>query len=230
MWLLPLGAAVVSGAFSALLAQQWWQRRRPNLLAWTIALGMFGVASLAAAIGMVGRWTPAWFRIYYLLGAIVNVPVLALGTIYLLTSRRIAHVCSAIVAVASIAATIAVFATDLKAGAPEALATNGIPAGHSVMATGVRMMARYYSFAGFFVVVGGALWSARKLARQRQAHLSRLAAANGLIAAGTSIVALGSGFAFYGQGWPFALGLLVGVTVMFWGFLKTRSAPARRAS
>ena len=229
MWLFPLAAAVVSGTFSGFVGRQFWRRRRPSLLAWSIALAMFAVASGAAAIGMATRWTPAWFRVYYLFGAIVNVPVLALGTIYLLGSKRLAHTCAVAVAVASVIATIAVFRADLKAEAAHALSTNGIPAGHLVMPTSLRMMARYYSFAGFFVVVGGAVWSAQRLARQRQDHLKRLAVANGFIAGGTFVVALGSGFAFYGQGWPFALGLVVGVTMMFWGFLKTRPPPGRSA-
>jgi hypothetical protein len=230
MWLFPLAAAVVSGTFSGFVGSQFWRRRRPNLLAWATALAMFAIASAAATIGMATGWTPAWFRVYYLFGAIVNVPVLGLGTIYLLVEKRVAHVCAMAVLVASVIATIAVFHAGLKPGAARALATNGIPAGHSVMPTALRMMARYYSFVGFFVVVGGALWSARRLARQRQDHLKRLALANGFIAGGTFVVALGSGFAFYGQGWPFALGLLVGVTMMFWGFLKTRPTSRRRAA
>jgi hypothetical protein len=226
MWIFPLGASAVSGIFAAALMHQWWEKKRPNLLAWGLALLMFAIASFAAAVAMLGEWTPAWFRIYYLFGAIVNVPVLALGTIYLLGPRRLGNACTGVVVIASAVAGVAVFAAELEPGASQALATNGIPAGHSVMQSSVRMLARYYSFAGFFVVVGGALWSASRLTRQNVKHLRRLVEANLWIAAGTFAVALGSGFAFYGQGWPFAVGLLIGVTGMFWGFLKTRPQAA----
>ena len=219
MWLLPLGAAIVSALFSWQLARQWVAKRRPNLLAWSVALAMFAVASLAPALAMVGHWTPALFRTYYLFGAIVNVPVLGLGTIYLLGSRNAAHLCAIVVALASIVAVVVVWQAPVEVAA---LHTNGIPRGSEVMPAGVRLLARVYSFAGFFVVIGGAVWSAARLWRQRRQELRRLAVANGLIAAGTFVVALGSGFAFYGQGLPFAVGLFVGVCLMFWGFLKTR--------
>ncbi len=222
MWLLPLGAAAVSGVFAAQVGLQWLRRRRPNLLAWSVALGMFAVASFAPAVGMLGEWTPGWFRIYYLFGAIVNVPVLGLGTIYLLGSRRVGHICAALVTVASVVAAIAVWRAHVD---QSLLTTEGIPRGSEVMSEGVRLLARTYSFAGFFVVAGGALWSAFRLWRLRRAELRRLAVANALIAAGTVVVALGSGFAFYGQGLPFAVGLFVGVSLMFWGFLQTRARP-----
>jgi hypothetical protein len=224
MWVWPLGAAGVSGVFALLVGKQWLARRRPNLLAWSIALGMFALGSVAPAIGILAGWTPAWFRVYYLFGAIVNVPVLALGTIYLLGSRKLGHVCAALVTIASLAAAVIVLQAHIDS---RLLDTNGIPAGSEVMSQGVRLLARLYSFAGFFVVLGGALWSASRLARHGRADMRRLAVANALIAAGTAVVAVGSGFAVYGRGLPFSLGLFAGVSIMFWGFLMTRGRPPR---
>ena len=231
MWALAVAAALVSGAFAAQVSRGWVERRRPNALAWCVALAMFAIASWAAGMGMLLGWTPRWFRLYYLLGAIVNVPVLALGTIYLLASRRAGHTSAAVVVVASVVAAVVVFSTDLLPEAAGAFATNGIPAGSEVMPTPVRMMSRSYSFAGFAVVIVGALLSALRLRSAPGPRPRALAIANVMIAAGTLIVAVGSGFAFYGKGWPFALGLLVGVSVMYAGFLRTRApAPTRGES
>ncbi|HEX2236601.1 MAG TPA: hypothetical protein VHK89_10025 [Actinomycetota bacterium] len=225
MWLFPVGAAAVSGAFTIMLLARFGRARRPHVLAWAIALAMFAAASSAAAIGILAGWTPAWFRVYYLFGAIANVPVLASGTIYLLGPRAIAHGAAVLVGIACALAAVGVGVADVdRAG----LRTDGIPRGSEVVSPAVRTTARVYSFAGFFVVAGGAAWSAARQMRSRQQHLRKLALANGLIAAGTVVVALGSGFAFYGRGLPFAVGLFVGVCLMFWGFLHARppaSAP-----
>ena len=226
MWLFPMLAAVVSAAFALQLARQWRAKSRPNLVAWATALAMFSLASTAAAGGLLFGWSPALYRLYYLLGAIVNVPVLAVGTIYLLGSTRLGHICSVVVVVASVAAAAAIFLIHLEPGAARALAGEGIPSGRDVVPASLRTLARIYSFAGSAVVVGGAVLSAWRLSRKRQPHLRRLVVANVYIAGGTFVVALGSGFAFYGQGWPFSVGLLIGVSLMFWGFLKTRS-PSR---
>ena len=104
MWSFPLCAALVSGLFGALVSWQWRHKRRPNLLAWGLALTLFALASAAAFAGMLWGWTAGWYRTYYLSGAIVNVPVLGLGTIYLLAPRKTAHLCSLVVIVATILA------------------------------------------------------------------------------------------------------------------------------
>ena len=223
MWIFPAAAALVSALFSARLFRDWRVRPRPHLACWAIALGMFAVASGAAAVGMMTGWPPAAFRIYYLFGAILNVPFLALGTLHLLAPPRIARVATAVVLLLTLSAVLAVAGAELNASG---LATDGIPSGAEVMPEGPRMLSRLYSFTGFFIVVGGALWSAWRLARSREPASRRLAGANTLIAAGTFVVAVASGFARYGRGSIFAIGLFAGVGLMFMGFLRTSSRPA----
>jgi hypothetical protein len=224
MWVFPLAAALVSGYFSWLLAAQYSAKPRPNVLAWSVALGMFSLASAAAAFGSLFSWSPLVFRTYYLLGAILNVPALALGTLYLLAPRRVADAAAAVLIVASIVAAAVVFTADL---ATAGLDTEGLPRGSEVLSEEVRLLSRYFSITGFLIVVGGALWSAARLARQRQPHLKRLASANLLIALGTTVVAGASEMARIATGSVedaiFAVGLFIGVSVMFAGFLKTRA-------
>jgi hypothetical protein len=222
MWLFPLAAALVSAAFAVLVLRSWRVRRGPHLAAWSLALAMFGLASLAAALGMLLGWDGPLFRTYYLFGAIVNVPVLALGTVYLLAPRRVAHICTIAVAVLAVGAAVDVFEVGLRT---EAFSTAGIPPASEVLPDSIRTLSRIFSFAGFFVVVGGAVWSAARLVRQRAPHLRRLAGANLLIAGGTTVTAAASGFVRYGRGSIFSIGLLVGVSLMFAGFLRTRARP-----
>ncbi len=219
MWAFPLAAAGVAGVFSLSLSRDWVAKRRPNLLAWAVALAMFALASGAAAWGLLWGWSSGVFRTYYLFGAVVNVPVLALGSIYLLAPRAAGHVAAAVVAGASLWAAIQVFGAPLN---QVALAIPSIPAGSAVIGESSRALSRAYSYSGFNVVVGGALWSAYKLGRRNEDHLRRLAVANSLIALGTLVVAVASGFARYGRGTVFAVGLLAGISIMFAGFLRTR--------
>ncbi|MBA3349991.1 MAG: hypothetical protein H0T12_05490 [Actinobacteria bacterium] len=222
MWVFPLSAAGVAGAFSLSLSRGWWAKRRPNLLAWAVALAMFALASGAAAWGLFWGWSGGVFRTYYLFGAVINVPVLGLGSLYLLAPRPAGHVAAAVVAGAALWASYRVIGAPLNQAA---LITSGIPAGSAVINEGSRALSRIYSYTGFVVVVGGAVWSAYRLGRRDQANLRRLATANALIALGTLVVAVASGFARYGRGTVFAVGLLAGICVMFAGFLKTRPGP-----
>src|SRR3712207_9095766 len=88
-WLLPGVAAAASAAFAVAVLRQYAARRRPHQLAWGIALAMFAVASLALAAGVVAGWTPLSFKLYYLFGAVLNLPWLALGTVELLGGTAI---------------------------------------------------------------------------------------------------------------------------------------------
>ncbi|MDQ3646383.1 MAG: hypothetical protein M3345_05540, partial [Actinomycetota bacterium] len=117
MWILPLAAAAVSGAFCITLTRAAFFRPRPQLIAWAIALGSFAAASAVAALGMVAGWTASSYRTYYLLGAIINVPVLAAGTVYLLTPRRAGHLFAGLVGVAAVISAYLVFTTQI-ASAP----------------------------------------------------------------------------------------------------------------
>jgi hypothetical protein len=232
VWIFPLGASLISATFASMMGRQWLAKRRPHQLAWTVALLMFALATLAAAEGVRLGWSPGLFRVYYLFGAMVNVPFLAVGTVYLLAPRRAAHAFAVLVGVASVVGALAVVSARLDLGA---LDVRGIPAAALVI-TGralPRTLSRYYSYTAFGIVVLGALWSAWRLTRQRSEHLRRLAAGNVLIAGGTFIVAAASIAVRLGRGPAvaaiFSMGLLAGITAMFAGFLRTRPRPAPAA-
>ena len=76
-------ATGVSGAFAVSLVTRFVRggRRTPALLFWGVALVMFCTASLALLTGIVGGWTTAGFRTFYLFGGVLNVPWLALGSL-----------------------------------------------------------------------------------------------------------------------------------------------------
>ena len=81
--LASLVAAAASAIFCRRLYTRWDRggRGNPALLAWTISLGMFSIASLALLVGVVVGWSSPVFHVFYLFGAVLNVPWLALGSI-----------------------------------------------------------------------------------------------------------------------------------------------------
>lgn len=82
-------ATVVSAAFAAQLLRRYRQRgRTPATLYWGISLSMFSLASLALLVGVALGWASWSFRLFYLFGAVLNVPWLALGNIAINARRR----------------------------------------------------------------------------------------------------------------------------------------------
>jgi hypothetical protein len=81
-----LTAAVASGVsalFALTLLRRYFARGRSNtaLLFWGVAMVFFCVAAVGLLTGVVGGWTSAEFRVFYLFGGVLNVPWLALGSI-----------------------------------------------------------------------------------------------------------------------------------------------------
>jgi hypothetical protein len=106
MFGLPLLAGLVGLAFGAILLKQFADRRRPHQAAWGGALICFGAAALWEAAGVYGGWTPLLYKGYYLLGAILNVGWLGVGTIYVLAPRRWGHLAAAIMGVVTVLAVV----------------------------------------------------------------------------------------------------------------------------
>src|ERR1700694_5141413 len=95
---LAVGAGIVALAFSMSTFERWLERHRRHELAWRVALAMFVVAAAALAAGAAAGWNGVTFRVFYLFGAILDVPFLALGTVYLLAGQRRGDRWAAIVA------------------------------------------------------------------------------------------------------------------------------------
>jgi hypothetical protein len=225
MWVLPLVASVVALVFAGALGRRWVVRRRPFHGAWTIALLMYAAASIALTLGVVDGWSAAEFRVYWAFGAVLNVPWLALGEAYLLLRRGWLLTALLALLVFLTAFTIA----QVRAAAVDATALAGeIPLGREVFGDGSLpyRLAQVLSYPAYVFLLAGCAWSAWRM-RGRPDLRDRFVGTL-LIAVGATIVAIGSGV---GAGlevvWLFTVGLALGITVMFAGFLRV-SGPASR--
>jgi hypothetical protein len=222
-WLLPGIAAAASAAFAAAVLRQYAARRRPYQLAWGVALSMFAVASLALTVGVTAGWTPASFKVYYLFGAVLNVPWLALGTVELLASRAVARAYLAGLAAFTV---LSVVLVALAKVTPADLAGRLLPEGKEFLPVALRVLAVVGNVVGTVIVVGGAVASG--LAIRGRRDLRPRFEGNLLIALGVLLAASGGVFAFLASSDKLALGLALGASVMYLGFRRA-SAPARPA-
>lgn len=216
---LPLAAAGVAFVFAAQLARQYRERRRGHALAWALSLALFGVASAAVGVGVALGWAPWLFAVYWVAGALLNVPMLAVGQMLLLDPRRsvLWWTLGGLAALWSVVFTVA--ARMDAAVLAAANAEQVIPRGREVLAGSVAYgLARPFSWT-FVVVVVGSLVSAFRT--RRWAVL--------LIALGVTVAAAASAFIRVGSGQPFVLSLAGGVLLMYLGF-RAASAPRREAA
>jgi len=206
-------STVVSSIFAAVMARRWARRRRPYQAAWAVGLAMFALANVAGALARVDGATPEEYRVFYLFGAITNVAWLALGTLYLLAPPRVARYGLWAVMALTVVGAVAVFTSPVDL-------TKAIDTGRGFEASPLpRILAGIGSGVGSVILIGGALWSAWVFLRRR--HEGRRALANVLIAVGVFIAAAGGTAAFTGASGIVEWSNLVGITLIFGGFLLT---------
>ncbi|MHB8513579.1 MAG: hypothetical protein ACYDCC_15590 [Actinomycetota bacterium] len=242
MIVFPIIATVVSAVFSFALFRQ--SRGRLAQFAWGVSLAMYAVASLAVVAGLGSGWDPTLYRAFWLFGALLNVPWLALGSIALLGHRIASIVSLLIVVAASVFALIVVMGASLNKAA---LDTKQIPTSKPIFCTPyvppaarnasmlvnplaphgcdeAKGLAQFYSIPPFLIVVGIAFLSARRRRGVRQS-VQRVRG-NFIIAGGVTVNAVG-GFALigHGHGAPFSIILAISVITMFIGFMMASRAP-----
>lgn len=220
----PLAAAIIALVFAGLLARQFVARRRAFQAVWVVALLMYALASLALFLGVLDGWSAGEFRLYWVYGAILNVPFLFLGEMYLLVRRRV--IVDGLLVVLLFLSAFAV--AQVRTATIVGTLSKDLPLGKEVFGDGTMpyRLAQYMAYPAYVLLVAACVWSAWRLRRNpemRERFVGTL-----LIAAGATVVAIGSGF---GAGlnvvWLFSVGLVAGIAVMFWGFLRA-SRPGPR--
>jgi hypothetical protein len=216
VFVIPLIAGAIGGAFAAVVARQYLNRRKPYQAIWAIALAMFAAAALFETAGLAFGWSDGTYKGYYLFGGLLNVGWLGLGSLLLLSSPRTGRIATMVMVLISVGALFAVIAahTDpnlLKAQVPPRGAID-VPA----------VLPLVTNLGGSLLLIGGAAWSAWRAARAG-APRNRVVGLV-ILAAGAFIVAGGHSFAqtrgvYLAQPVSEALG----IAAMFVGYLVVES-------
>lgn len=216
--LAPLVATLIAGSFATALLRQYIARRRHHALAWTISLVLFAGGTLSIALGIGLGWNQATFGTYWITGALLTVPFLAVGQMHLLAPKLAAFWWT----FAGLFTVWALFALVTSPMDPtvfrEIETAGGIPEGAQVFAPGALAMTLLpFSNYTAAVVVLGSLWSGLRTRRW------------GVLLIALGVIVAGGSFAFVraGQGELVSVFLALGVGTMYGGFLSA-SKPSRR--
>lgn len=212
--IVPLISCIISFAFAVTVLDQYFARRKPYQLVWSIGLFMYFVSTGAEF------WSGTWglnetiYRLWYLFGAIFVAAYLGMGTIYLLVRRRTANIIMVILIVASVYAIVRVASAGIDISTLQGLSGKAMP-------LGVRLITPFFNTFGTVALVGGAIYSAWIFWRKR--ILSHRVVSNILIAVGAILPALGGTLMrFWDSLNAFYLLELLGIAIIFAGFLRSR--------
>ena len=215
--LLPLAAALLALLFAARLASSWVRRPAAQKLFWGVGFLCFAVAASAEAIAFRHGWNAGLFRLYYVCGGVLSVAYLGAGSAWLLLPRRARDIMLGALLVATPAAVVAVLlaplhSPTLAAASAEQPPSNGALGGHAFL------WAVALNSAGTIALVGGSLLSILRRQRVR---------ANLWIVSGALCVAAATGVSRAGDTSLVYIGELVGLALMFCGFVLPAPRPSR---
>ena len=218
-------AAALATAFSVDLILDFGRRPRPHTGAYAAGISMFAVASWALAHGLTAGWTGTSYRTFFLLGAIINIPFLALGSMYLVVGKRAGTImfiaCGAIAAISTTLTTTVPFANPLPDG--------GIP--HEIFPPinegfGPRLLAAIAGGSGATILIVLAVVSLFRFWKRNR----RLVWGNALILAGTLAATWGGTGLAVGEGAAFAMSLLLAAGLIWAGYRTASGARSETAS
>ena len=210
----PLSSAIISFVFAIAVLDQFFARRKPYQLVWTIGLFMYCISTGTEFLTVIWGLNETVYRLWYLFGAIFVAAYLGVGTIYLLARHHIAHIIMGILLIASLYAMIRVFTADIDLSNLQVLSGIAMP-------RGIRLMTPLFNTFGTVALVGGAIYSAwvfwhRKIMPHR-------VISNILIAVGAILPAVGGTHMRLSGGLQlFYVFELLGIMIIFIGFLRSR--------
>lgn len=216
-WGWPAVTAVIGFVYVGLLLAQWLRRRRPHQLAWAVGFFFYAVAAgMEFYSEYTQHWDPTVYRIYIVLAASM-VGFLGLGTLYLVSKRRILPTLFLLYVLGCLAVFFyGAFTTPLIM---EALKPGIIVGGAALGSSGSfpRIMSVFFNIPGTLLLVGGSLYSIR-LFSGNDAYRYRVWA-NVLIVVGTLLIAAAGAMARAGVTRGLYAGEMVASAILLAGFL-----------
>jgi hypothetical protein len=216
-WGWPAVTGLIGGIFTVLLIHQYIDRRKLHQLAWSVGFLIYSIAAFMEAYSeYYNSWDPDLYRVYIVFAASL-VGFLGLGTLYLITKKKIwGHLFLVYVIAIMIIFLIGTFTVTLV---KENLVA-GITVGGSALGPSrsfPRICSLFLNIPGTLFLLGGAIYSIFLFLPKPQFRYRVWA--NVLIALGTIIIAGAGSMARAGQTVGLYPAEMLGAAFLLWGFL-----------
>ena len=231
MHIIPFLSTLVTFTFAAAVFSRFLKRRGAHLLFWTIGLLFYGIGTLAEVI-LGFTFNGLVLKLWYLSGAMLTAAWLGQGTIHLLVRKgRLAWILTGLLAAVSILAATLILLPPLSTTTPAYQLTQAISSQYKQFLTRGSLtiiLTILLNIYGTLTLVGGAIYSAVIFWRKR-VMFNRMIG-NILIAAGALAPAMAGSFVRMGLADALYLSELIGVVLMYIGFIQATTVPVREVA
>lgn len=206
-WIFPLITTILSLVFSWFVGAQYLERRRAQLLVWTVSLLMFAFATFAEFWSEARGWNIPLYQFYYVASASL-VAFMGAGTVYLLYNKKIGHVFLAYTVLVTLIMLVRAFGAEIMTDK----FVPGITVAGNAMPRAVRLFSPMLTGPGTLALFGGAIYSWIKAGTGW----------NLFIALGTAIIAAAGYAARAGMTQNLYPAEMLGQLAIFIGFMWSR--------
>ena len=220
----PVATTILSAIFCVVLLRRYqFKGKGTHLLWWAAGIFFYGAGTgLESTITLFGN-SIALTKAWYIFGALLGGYPLAQGTVYLLSRRRTANILTAVtlpfIAIVSLLVVLSPVHADLM---------NPTKPGGAILGwRWVRLCTPVINIYAMFFLVGGAILSAKRFARQ--AATRHRAIGNALIATGAMMPAIGGSMAKAGIVEGLYIGEFVGLILIWLGYASCVRRPAEQS-
>ena len=231
MHYLPFLSTLVTFAFAAAVFRRYTVKHGPYLLLWGIGLVLFGIGTLSEVI-LAFTFSGLVLKLWYLCGAMLTAAWLGQGTIHLLVRKR-----GVAISMTGVLAAVSLLAIVLVLSAPLTPAASSYNLGMAISSQYQDILTRggltialtiILNIYGTLALVGGAIYSAVIFWRKRV--LMNRMIGNILIAIGALAPAMAGSFVKMGLVDGLYFSELIGVVLMYIGFIQATTVPARESA
>jgi hypothetical protein len=220
---IPILTTFLALGFAAVLFGRYRERGRPHLLWWGIGMLTFAAGTITESLTTLIGWHAGVFRAWYITGALLGGAPLAQGTVYLLLSKRAADRLTLLLVSTVVAGSLCVLLSPLDYGLVEAHRLSG----KVLLWHWVRYLSPFINLYALVFLVGGAILSAVRYARQRETRHRVLA--NVAIATGGILPGIGGTFTRFGHVEVLYVTEFLGLLLIALGYrLSVGPGPERR--
>lgn len=174
-------ASLAAGWFAIDLVRSAVAKPRPHTTAYAVGMCMFALATMASFLSIAFGWSNFIYKAFYLFGAVLNVPFLALGSVYLVGGIRWGKIMTALLIPFALMAALLIVPASMGSIPAEIL-----PRGSEIFeAGGITTLVAIGSGIGATLLIVAGLASVFRFWRKSRS----LVLGNLLIVAGTFVAA-----------------------------------------
>lgn len=214
---IPILTTVFGIYFFTILYSHWKRSKNSiHVLWWMIGVLTYVAGTITESVNVLAGFSIINFKAWYITGALLGGAPLAQGTVYLLCKRKTANILTIILITVILSASVLVILSPIN----DELITGKL-SGNLLHWTFIRFMTPFINLYAFVFLVGGAIYSAVKYARNQQYRKRFIG--NLLIAIGGLLPGIGGSFTKFGYVEVLFVTELMGLVFIYFGYKVIRS-------